>query len=132
MSINPSFGAAPDSPYVPDNLIAGDATIRTETVRIKQGQVLKRGAVLGIITAAESGAVDEYVLSLATASDDSEDPVAILAIDVDATAGAVEAPVYIAGDFNERRLILGAGHDLDSVKAAFRGTPLFIQPSVHN
>lgn len=124
MSTNPSFGADTDSPYVPDNLIAGDARIRTRTVSIGAGN-LSRGAVLGIVTA--SG---EYVLSASAAADGSQTPVAILAADTDASGGAVEAPVYIAGDFNERQLVLGTGHDLDSVKAAFLGTPVFIQPSV--
>lgn len=123
MSTNPSFGT--EGTYSPDNLIAGDAPLRAEDVTIENGQNLTRGAVLGKVTG--SG---EYKLSATAAGDGSETPVAILAKDTDASGGAVEAPVYIAGDFNERSLTLGTGHTLASVKAAFLGTPIFIQPSV--
>lgn len=120
----PSFGT--EGTYSPDNLIAGDAEVRAENVTIENGQDLQRGAVLGRVAA--SG---EFKLSASGATDGSETPVAILARDTDASGGAVSgAPAYIAGDFNERELTLGTGHTLDSIKNAFRGTPIFIQPTV--
>ena len=123
MSINPSSGL--EGTYSPDNLIAGDAMVRAEDVTIESGQDLVRGAVLGRVTA-----TGEFKLSASAAGDGSETPVGILANDVDATGGATEAPVYVAGDFNERELTLGTGHTLATVRNAFRGTPIFIQSSV--
>lgn len=124
MPDTPSFGT--EGTYSPDNLIASDFPVQTEDVTIESGQNLERGAVLGQVTA--TGA---FKLSATAAGDGSETPVAILARDTDASGAAVDgAPVYIAGGFNERSLVLGTGHDLESVRNAFRGTPVFIKPTV--
>ena len=126
MSINPNSGAAPLSPHVPDDLIAGDAQIRAVSGVIPAGSDIARGAVLGQVTA--TGA---WILSLAAAADGSQTPRGILGEGTDGVLAAdATRPVYIAGDFNERRITIGAGHDLDSVRAAFLGTPLFIQTTV--
>ena len=118
--------ATSEGTFTPDNLIAGDKPVRAEDVTIISGQDLARGAVLGRITA--SG---KYTLSLSAAGDGSQTPVGILANDVDATGGDVAGvPMYREGDFNERALILGTGHTLDTVRNAFRGTAIHIQTSV--
>lgn len=111
--------------FVPDNLFGGDFPVATDIVTIASGQVQPRGAVLGEITA--SG---KYVLSVAAAEDGSEELAAILAEDVDATAGDVKAPVYLTGQFNARALTLGAGHTAASAKAALRPLSIFVKNTV--
>jgi len=119
---NPNF--ATEDTFTPDNLVAGDAPVRAEDVTITGGN-FPRGTVLGRITA--TGLLTE---SATGAGDGSEVPVAILAKDTDASGGDVEAPVYRAGDFNERALTIGTGHDVASVREAFFSTPINILPSV--
>lgn len=98
-------------PYVPDALIAQNAHLLVdESITLASGQNLKRGAVLGKITA--SG---KYVLSLAAASDGSQTPSRILAVDTDASAGDKTTVVYRRGDFQSQAVILGAGHTVASV-----------------
>lgn len=122
--MRPSYNSQ-EGVYTPDNLFAGDFPVATDTVTIASGQNLKRGAVLGMVTA-----TGKYVLSVATAEDGSEEPVVILAEDIDATGGDVTAPVYLTGQFNARALTLGEGHTTDSVKAALRPLSIFIKDTV--
>lgn len=62
----------------------------------------------------------KYLRSVATATDGSERPVAILAEDADSTAADVEALVYERGDFNESALNFGTGHTAATVRDALR------------
>lgn len=118
-------GFQSEDTYTPDNLIAGEATLRTEDVTVAGGD-FPRGTVMGRITAD-----GKFTESVDGAADGSEVPVAILAQDTDASGGdVVGAPVYRAGDFNERELTLGAGHTLAVVREAFFDTPINILPSV--
>ncbi len=92
-----------------------------EPVTLAAGQNLKRGAVLGKVTA-----TGQHVLSVAAANDGSQVPHRILAFDVDATAEAKKAAAYLAGGkFVTTQLTYGAGHNAASVKAAFDGAPIF-------
>lgn len=125
MSTDPLF--ATEGSFTADNLIAGDAMLRTEDLVITGGDYA-RGSVLGIITA--DGRARLSVTPAAAGDEGSETPAVILAKDTDASGGDVVAPCYRAGDFNERALIIDASHDLASVKDAFRGTPINILPSV--
>ena len=98
--------------YTPDNLVADiDLTVTTEIVTIKQGEVHTRGTVLGKITADE-----KYIMSLSAAVDGSQVPKRILAEDVDATAGDVEAIVYKSGAFNVNFMTLGTAHTFATIK----------------
>jgi len=98
--------------YEPDNLIAGDefpfyAKHRT----IKQSETpLLRGTVLG------KDADNKFLVSVADATDGSEEPRVILGQDIDASAGDVEALVYEAGVFNARSMTFGDGHTAQSVQ----------------
>jgi hypothetical protein len=89
---------------------------RARKVTIKSGAgVVKAATVLGVTTADT-----KYLTSLAAANDGSQVPDAILAHDVDATAADVEAIVYIAGEFDQDELILGAGHTLGEIDPVCR------------
>lgn len=118
-------GFATEGTFVPDSLIAGDFPIRTRKVTILSGQNLQRGAVLGVVTA--SG---KYKLTAAASSDGSEAPSAILAEDVDATAADAEGVVYISGDFNEEKLILGAGVTIDDIKEPLRALNIYLHTPI--
>jgi len=108
--------------YTPDALLAGTADNLVQIkVLILSGQVLKRGAVLGKVTASS-----KYVLSASAAGDGSQAPDAVLAMDVDATGGDVEAVVIIRGDLNKQAVILGAGHTPASVFDALRDKGIFL------
>lgn len=80
---------------------------------IASGQNLTRGAVLGI------DADGKYSLSATASSDGTQVPVAILAVDTDASDGDVNAAVYFSGEFNSTFCTFGAGHDVATVDAAF-------------
>jgi hypothetical protein len=122
MDLKPKFST---ENFVPDKLIAGDFPIRTIDVTIAAGQNLIRGALLGKITA--SG---KYVLSVAAAGDGSQTPVAILAEDVDATAGDKAGIAYISGDFNANELSYGAGHTQESVRPGLRDLNIYLHDPV--
>lgn len=107
--------------YNPGDLLVGDYPVAVRTVKIAQGQVLKRGAVVG-----DNGTA--FILSEAASTDGSEAPVGVLAIDVDATAAAVSTRIYASGGFDASKLILGDGHTIETVEAAWlkAQAPLFI------
>ncbi|MDX3966157.1 MULTISPECIES: head decoration protein [Bradyrhizobium] len=106
--------------YVPSVLMLGHHRARKVTIKAGAG-VLGRGTVLGQITADK-----KYLKSIAAANDGSQVPDAILSADVDATAADVEAIVYIAGEVDQDKLILGAGHTLGSVDAVFRTKSIWL------
>ncbi len=103
--------------FSPDKLIAQNAHLLIhEPITLLSGQNLKRGALLGRVTA-----TGKYVLSLSAAADGSQTPVAVLAIDCDASTGGDKVTeAYFRGDFMSNGLILGTGHTLASVKAGLR------------
>lgn len=102
--------------YTPDSLLAGNAHLLVaRKVTVLSGQVLPRGAVLGIVTA--SG---KAILSLEAASDGSQTPDLILAEDVDATGADATALAYERGDFNARAITLGTGHTVASIREGLR------------
>ncbi|PRX09981.1 UNVERIFIED_ORG: bacteriophage lambda head decoration protein D [Martelella mediterranea] len=110
--------------FAPNDLIVGDVQVVTRTVTIASGQDLKRGAVLGEITANS-----KHTLSQAAADNGSQDPDCILAFDVDASGGDVEAQAYFGAAVDAAKLTFGAGHDAASVEQAFRrkGAALFVR-----
>lgn len=111
--------------YTPDPLIAQNAHLLVdESITLLTGQNLKRGAVLGKITA--SG---KYVLSLSAAADGSQTPAAILAVDTDATAADKVTVAYFRGDFQANAITLGAAHTVASVKAALRAVNIELIPT---
>lgn len=72
----------------------------------------------------------KYVKSLAAAVDGSNDPVAIIAEDKDATAEDKTVVVYESGEFNENKITFGAGHTKDSVRDALRLLSIYLKSAV--
>jgi hypothetical protein len=122
MDLQPKFTS---ESFTPDRLHAGDFPIRTRDVTILSGQALTRGALLGKVTA--SG---KYRLSESASVDGSEVPDAILAEDVDASAGDKSGIAYISGDFNEDAITYGTGHSAASVKDALRDKSIYLHAPV--
>lgn len=110
--------------FAPNDLLVSDVPVVVRSITLVNGQNLKRGAVLGNITAS-----DKYTLSASAANDGSQTPALVLAFDVDASAGDVVCDAYAGGAFDSTKLILGAGHTPASVEAAFRkeGSPLYVR-----
>ncbi|MFL1405381.1 head decoration protein [Marinobacter sp. M1N3S26] len=106
--------------YQPDSLIIGGlADFGRGT--LASGQDLTRGAILGRVTA--SG---ELTLSVETATDGSEEPVGALCHDTDASGGAEGCQFARGGWLNEHVVNFDASWTVDTLNAAFDGTPLSI------
>lgn len=112
--------------YTPDNLIAGTTQIVTDSVTIASGADLKRGTVLGRVSAD-----GKFKLSDDAATDGSEVPDAILAQDTDATSADVQnVAVYVRGEFNENQLVFGGNHTADSVRNTLNGKGIYLKRCV--
>ncbi|MBD8548011.1 head decoration protein [Sphingomonas sp. CFBP 8760] len=96
------------------NLIRAGAPL-TRKVVLLGGAAYAVGSVLGTITANKKA-----TLSVAAATDGSQAPDLVLAYDVDATGGDVEAMAYEKGDLVGEALVLGAGHTLASIREPLR------------
>jgi hypothetical protein len=103
------------APFNPDTLLIGDYPVVSRGVTLASGQNLKRGAVLGKVSA---GGL--YKLAALAAGDGSEIPDAILANDCNATAGDTPAVVYTVAGVASNALILGAGMVLAGITEQLR------------
>ena len=115
--------------FHPTALYAGDFPRATRSITIASGAnaagaPLKRGTVLGRITAS-----DKYVVSVATANDGSQVPATILPFDVDASAADVAAKGYFTGEYAGEVAIFDASWTIATLEAAFRkaGSSMFIR-----
>lgn len=109
----------------PDNLFSGHEVLPVmATVSIASG-TLTRGAVLGKIT---SGGA--FIRSASAASDGSQVPYAVLLEDVDASGGAVNALVLLAGIVNPAALNFGAGHSAATVLWPLREVGIHLRATV--
>ena len=115
-------GVVNQGAFAPDNLIAGEFPRVTRIVIVTGAALLSRGAVLGQIDAD-----GRFQLSDTSLTNGAETPEAILAEDVDATSGDVQAHVYLAGEFNAAALTFGPGHSLASILITFRERSIFLR-----
>lgn len=113
--------------FIPDQLLSGPLQVVSDTVTVLTGATAtyKRGTVLGVVTA--SG---KYTLSVATASDGSQVPKAILADDVNATSADALAGVYLMAEINQNRITFDPSWTLPTLKTALRPFGLFLRDSV--
>lgn len=126
MQVNFQPGFSEVGNTTPDNLIAGDTPgIVTRSITLVSGQNLVRGALLGVIT---SGG--KYTLSAAALSNGGQTPAAILAEDVDASAGDKTTLAYIMGCFAEAHVTFGSGHTAASVREGLRGKGIILKTVV--
>ncbi|WP_233872487.1 head decoration protein [Paraburkholderia adhaesiva] len=121
ISDNPFQPGMVSETYIPDQLIAGDFKLVTEgQAQFPAGLQLKRGTVLAQQT--------DGTYAVATSGNGS--PNAILADNVDSTAGPVTGGVYLTGEFNARALILDPSLTLAAATLALRSWSIFVKPSV--
>jgi hypothetical protein len=128
-----NYGNSPFQPgvtqdaFIPDQLIGGDMKIVTHGQRTiaAAGVVLKRGTVLGRITA--NG---KYVIATAAANDGSQTPVAILVDDTDVTSADAITGIYAMGEFNKAAVILGAGITADAAQNALEAQNIYLKTPI--
>lgn len=77
-----------------------------------------------------SDAVGTYIACVKTASDGSQNPVAILADAADASAGPVSTGAYVAGEFNFNALTYDASWTQATLVSALRAYSLFAKSAV--
>ncbi len=111
--------------YQPDQLIAGRYPQVTDTVTITGAAKFVRGTLLGVITA--NG---KYTIATSAANDGSQNPIAILADTVDATAADVTGGIYLAGEFNTNAMTFGTGITAAAAKAALRDANIYLKAAV--
>lgn len=116
-----------DATFTPDQLIAGNFKLVTDTISVAQGQQLVRGAVIGRRT--KTG---EWVLSVSTATDGSEIPAAVLADNVDASQSTTSVLVYLSGEFNSHYMGIDSSWDLEAIKHALRASNIHVKTSLSN
>lgn len=110
-----------------DNLFADmsiDVTEKSVTLKAGNG-VLKRGTVLGIISA--SGLA---VPVNSANTDGSQSADCILADDVDTTAADVVAVAYAAGSFNRKALIFGGTDTANPHETRLRELGIFLKDNI--
>jgi len=115
--------------FIPDQLLSGPLQVVSDTVTILtiltgSAATYKRGTVLGVITA--SG---KSTLSVATATDGSQVPQAILADDVIATVADTFAGVYLMAEINKNRITFDPSWTLATLKPALRPFGIFLRDS---
>ncbi|AQS84000.1 hypothetical protein A0U92_03580 [Acetobacter aceti] len=121
------YPSAQQTTFVPDQLIAGNLKLVTADVTIGESQTLVRGSVVGKVTA--SGA---YILSVATATDGSQTPAAVMVDAVTTTASATgKGSIYKMGEFNSNYLSFDASWTADTLAAAM-APPVFVKTALSN
>lgn len=108
-----------------DDLLAGDGQKPVTRDGVLTGDNLTRGALLGRVTAD-----GKYKQSDDGAGDGSETPVAILAIDADASSEDQAVIVYVAGEFNENKVGFGTGKTADGVRNDLDALGIYLKPAV--
>jgi len=107
--------------YDPTSLRAGacqrDRQITVASGANAAGAVLKRGTVLGRVTAS-----DKYVTSVKTANDGSQVPAMVLAFEIDASAADVVCSGYDDGEFVAEKMTFDASWTAATLEAALRGS----------
>lgn len=122
---NPQVPGTVQEVYIPDQLIAGNLHLVTDTVTLLSGSgVIARGTVLGRITA--SG---KYIPSLPAAVDGSQNPVAIASDTVDATSADQLAGAYFTGEFSQIAIVYTTW-TLAALKAALANQTIYLKSTV--
>ena len=109
------------SSFTPDNLIVGSHPIVTRKVTIKSGQNVLRGTIMGV------DGDGKLLKSLAASSDGSETPHSILVRDVDASLADTVGEVYLCGQFNKDKVVIGTGHTFASILEGLRNKSIYLE-----
>jgi Bacteriophage lambda head decoration protein D len=109
-----AYGSDPADPEITFTFTAGSVA-------------MVAGDEISIAVVAGSGS---YKLAASASTDGSQNPVAILADDADASGGDVSAGIYLHGEFNANALTLGTGITAAAAKAALQPFGIFIKSTV--
>lgn len=109
-----NYGLSTTGINTPDNLLAGHPPVEMPVTVASGEGVLTRGTVLGCISA-----TGKYAAFDSGASDGSENPVAILTRDIDATSSDVKATAYVHGEFAKSSItgLVGDGSTIAELQA---------------
>ncbi|NNP68955.1 head decoration protein [Acinetobacter sp. Ac_5812] len=132
-SNNPWIPGKTTDVFIPDQLIAGDLKLVTDTVQVGGSGVYERGTVMGMITA-----TGVWIPSIKTANDGSEKPRGVLVDQVDATVTSPQtSSVYVMIEVNFNKLIYdaswgvaGSAAALTALKAGFGATSIFLKTPI--
>jgi hypothetical protein len=117
----------------PDGSLVGYGTVAVAFTSTHLNFTVADGAtdfaVGDTFTVAVTGS-GKFKLSTATATDGSQNPVAVLAEATDASAADKVCNAYFAGEFDENELTLGSGHTVASVKDALHKLGIRLMPSI--
>ncbi|CAM4111429.1 head decoration protein [Mesobacillus thioparans] len=110
--------------FTPDNLIAGqEVPVLVNGVTLASGQgVVKRGAVVGIVTASGLAQLVDK-----TKADGTQNPFGILTDDVDTENGTVTTTAYVSGLFNPLALTFGGTDSVSDHKAKLRELGIYLK-----
>jgi hypothetical protein len=86
---------------------------------------LKRGTVIGIITASGKGNIAD-----STKTDGTQTAKYILADDIDATSADVVAQCYMSGEFNRKALTFGGTDTYDKHEDALRDVNIILRDNI--
>ena len=107
--------------YQPDSLLAGDFPRVERKLTVASGAgVLPRGAVVALDGAGKAVLVDS-----SSVTPSAQEPVAVLAHEVDATSADAEGIVYYTGEFNEAALTFGGTDTVADHVDALRALSIF-------
>lgn len=118
----------------PEGNALPDATVGTQYANAEINFKITAGAtafVAGdsfVLNAIE--ATGNYVLSVKTATDGSQVPLAILAGSTDASVNPQQAGAYVLGEFNQNAISFDPSWTLPALQAALRQYGIFLKPSV--
>lgn len=117
------------SSYDPTGLIAGAYPVRHRVVTLAAGAnavgaPLKRGTLLGRVTAS-----DKHIISVKTAVDGSQIPVAVLAFDTDASAVDTRMAAYYEAELAGEMMTFDPSWTIPTIQAALRqaGSQLYVR-----
>lgn len=110
-----------------DNLfVVSQIPVESDVMTILTGQgVLKRGTVLGKVTASGKGKLVDNSLT-----DGAEKVFAILSTDVDTTNGDVEGVIYLSGAYNINSLTFGGDDTAADHKDFARTLSIYFKQAV--
>lgn len=130
---NPWIPGMTTDVFVPDQLIAGDLKIVTDSVSVGGSGVFERGTVMGMVEA-----TGVWIPSVKTATDGSEKPRGVLVDQVDTTVASPQTGgVYVMAELNFNSLIYdaswgasGSAAALTALKIGFGATSIFLKTPI--
>ncbi|EIC23280.1 head decoration protein [Thiorhodovibrio frisius] len=113
--------------YAPQELVHGNThMLLAEKVTVASGQTLTAGAILGKGAASKYYTASLNDLAGDPVADGRDDPVGILAHDVDASTADQSALMYTRGDFIEGACAADSSLNAATVKAALRALNIYL------